>query len=335
MSIHVLAPGLLTTVQDGGRTGFSALGVGQSGAMDSVSMRLANMLVGNAHDAAVLEITLLGPRLRLDTDSLIALTGSEIETHCSDRRIPAWRPVALRAGSELNFGSMRSGARAYLAVAGGIDVPSVLGSRSVDLNGGLGTRSLAAGDELGQGFAQPAVCRSLMRSLQPEAAPVLRIAAAKWSIDPGPWLDVDQRHRICLIRGAHFACLEADSQRSLFASEFRIDPDSNRVGYRLAGNRLALRETLELVSEGVVAGTVQLPPSGDPIVLMAEAPTCGGYPRIAQVISVDLPRLAQRRPGATLQFVETSLDDAQTRYLEREQALTRLENTIRQRLQNT
>ncbi len=335
MSIEVLTPGLLTTVQDGGRLGFSALGVGQAGAMDCVSLRLANTLVGNPSNTAALEITLLGPHLRLDTDSLIALTGAAIEAHCGGERIPAWRPIAARAGTELKFGGMRSGTRAYLAIAGGIDAPRVLGSRSVDLNGGLGGRALAVGDKLDTALAPTTLCKSLLHAVKSHTTSNSRVAPAKWSIDPNPWFDIDRQHPIRVIAGTHFSRLDTDSQAALFASEFRIGSDSNRVGYRLTGKTLALHEALELVSEGVVAGTVQLPANGKPIVLMAEAPTCGGYPRIAQVITVDLPRLAQRRPGDTLQFVETSLDDAQTRYLERERALTRLEHTIRQRLRST
>lgn len=335
MSIHVLTPGLLTTVQDGGRLGFSALGVGHAGAMDCVSLRLANALVGNSKDAAALEITLLGPRLRLDSDSLIALTGAAIEAHCGDAQIPTWRPVALRAGSQLNFRGMRSGARAYLAIAGGIDVSRVLGSCSVDVNGGIGGRALAAGDKLRTALATTTLCKSQMHAVKPDVASQPRIAAANWSIDPNPWFDIDQQHPIRVIAGAHFPHLDTSSQSALFTTGFRIGADSNRIGYRLSSSKLALREALDLVSEAVVPGTMQLPPGGDPIVLMAEAPTCGGYPRIAQVITVDLPRLAQRRPGDTLLFVETSLDDAQTRYLERERALTRLEHTIRQRLRST
>jgi antagonist of KipI len=158
-----------------------------------------------------------------------------------------------------------------------------------------------------------------------------RGAAADWSLDPRPWFDSDQQMPIRVIAGTHFPQLDSASQRALFTTVFRIDADSNRVGYRLRGAALALREPSELVSAGVVPGTVQLPPGGNPIVLMAEAPTCGGYPRVAQVIAVDLPRLAQRRPGATVHFAQTSLEEAQTRYLECERLLARIARTVRER----
>jgi antagonist of KipI len=322
MSISVLASGMLTTVQDRGRHGHAALGVGCAGAMDAVALRVANLLIGNVENAAGLEITLRGPRLRFEQDTLIAITGADIQVHCAGEPVPAWRPLRLPAGSELVFGGISRGTRSYLAIAGGIDIAAVLGSRSTDVNAGLGGRVLATGDVLA--IAAPrkdlgALVRSADRS------------PGNWSLDPRPWFDPDPRTPIRVVTATHFAQLDLASQRTLFAASFRIDADSNRVGYRLRGATLALREPVELVSAGVVPGTVQLPPGGDPIVLMAEAPTCGGYPRIAQVIAVDLPRLAQRPPGATVHFAETSLQEAQTRYLERERALARIARTVRER----
>jgi len=155
---------------------------------------------------------------------------------------------------------------------------------------------------------------------------------ANWSLDPRPWFDGDPLHPIHLIRGAHFEALDAASRAALFASEFRIDADSNRVGFRLDGARLALSEPLELVSEPVASGTLQLPPGGQPIALMAEHPTIGGYPRIGQVAAIDLSRLAQRRPGEGVRFAEIDLGAAQTRYLQRERELARLIDQIAERL---
>lgn len=326
MSITVLAAGMLTTVQDGGRSGHAALGVGRAGAMDPVALRLANalvgndILVGNVNNASALEITLRGPHLRFDNDTLIAITGADIPAHCDGKPVLPWRPAVLRAGSELTLGAMPRGTRSYLAVAGGIDVMPMLGSRSTDINSRLGGRVLAAGDVL---------AIATTRKITSENHCVI---AGNWSLDPRPWFDPDPQTPIRVIAGTHFPHLDNASQRALFATAFRIDADSNRVGYRLRGATLALREPLELVSAGVVPGTVQLPPGGDPILLMAEAPTCGGYPRIAQVITVDLPRLAQRPPGGMVRFAETSLDEAQTRYLERERALARIARIVAERL---
>lgn len=339
MSIRVLSPGWLTSIQDSGRGGHAAIGVGQSGAMDDVALRLANTLVGNAPDAAALEITLRGPRLHFDRDTLIALTGAVVDARCGTQEIPSWRPVWIGAGSEVDLGGMRRGARAYLAMAGSIDVARVLGSRSTDINAALGPfsgRGLSAGDSL-------PIVATVSERLDP-AWRVLggrpsgprgehgSVVAAHWSLDPQPWFDLRGDQPVALVRGRHFDNLDAPSQDSLFSSAFRIGNESNRVGYRLEGVKLRPAAPLELISEGVVPGTMQLPPNGNPIVLMAEAPTTGGYPRIAHVASVDLPRLAQRRPGDHVRFVEISLAEAQTRYLRRERTLASLVHAINERL---
>jgi antagonist of KipI len=332
MSIHVTAPGLQTTVQDGGRRGHASSGIGHAGAMDAAALRLANILVDNVENAAALEIVLRGPTLHFAQDTLIAITGAPIDVRCGGEPVPPWRPVAVRADSELTFGGIPRGTCAYLAVAGGIDADMLLGSRSMDINAALGPnsgRALAKGDTLPCDAGARARCPALWRDLHVSVA---GFAAVPWSLDPRPWFDADTRIPIRAIPGTHFGRLDKASQSTLWSAPFRVGNDSNRVGYRLEGPTLALCEPLELVSEGVVPGSMQLPPAGLPIVLMAEAPTCGGYPRIAQVIAVDLPRLAQRRSGNEVRYTQTSLEDAQTRYLSRERALTRIALTIAERL---
>ena len=308
MTVEIVRPGLLTTLQDRGRSGWAMLGVGTAGAMDDVALRLANALVGNPPGASALEITVIGPRLRFDEAATIALTGAEHPD------VPMWRAVRVDAGSVLDFGNARHGARAYLAIAGGFAVEHMLGSASTDVNAKLGGRPLREGDRLAVGDSHPT-----------ESHPA-------WSLDPRPWFDADPATPIRLMRGAHFEALDAASRIALFEREFRIAADSNRVGYRLDGPRLALSAPLELVSEPLAAGTVQLPPGGQPIALMAEHPTVGGYPRIGHVAAVDLALLAQRKPGDPVRFAEIGLDDAQTRYLERERALALLIEAIHERL---
>ncbi|HEY0178670.1 MAG TPA: biotin-dependent carboxyltransferase family protein [Dokdonella sp.] len=319
MSVRVLAPGLLTTLQDRGRNGYAALGVGCAGPMDEVSFRLANALAGNDADAAALELTLAGPRLRFEADAVVALTGAALDARVGARLLPAWRPVAIAAGEVVALGATRRGARAYLAVGGGFAAERVLGSASTDLNariGPFGGRALAAGDLL----AFDAV----------HAPPARR--APPWSLDPRPWFDADAARPLRLMRGRDFDALDAASRTALFATEFRVGVDSNRVGLRLDGTRLALAAPLERVSEPVATGTLQLPPDGCAIALAVEHPTVGGYPQIAQIAAVDLPRLAQRRPGAVLRFREIDVDAAQTRYLRRERELARLCEAIGERL---
>jgi biotin-dependent carboxylase-like uncharacterized protein len=228
--------------------------------------------------------------------------------------------------------------RSYLAIAGGIEAARLLGSCSTDINAALGPQAgaaISAGTRLT--ITEPADPRrtALARWFRTDAASDKKhdvdITAAKWSIDPAPWFDA-ATVPIAAIRGAHFLRLEPASQAALFAQAFRVGVQSNRVGYRLEGPRLALATPLELVSEGVVPGVVQLPPAGEPIVLMAEAPTTGGYPRIAHVAGIDLPRLAQRRPGETVRFTEVTLDEAQARHIERERALAALARNLDDRL---
>lgn len=316
MSIRVIKPGLLSTAQDRGRHGHAALGVGHAGAMDLPALRLANALVDNAAGAAALEITLLGPILQFAMTTRIALCGANLDARLDGVAVPMWCVVDVAAGSTLDATRMRSGARATLAVAGGLAVAPVLGSASADINSGLGPRALRADDVLAIGPA------SARRSTH----------GRSWSIDPRPWFDADLAHPFRLIRGSHFDSLDSASRLALFDREFQVSRDSNRVGLRLDGVALALAAPLEQVSEPVTAGTVQLPPAGQPIVLMAEHPTTGGYPRIGQVAAVDLPRLAQRRPGDRVRFVEIALDDAFARYRVQQRELDTLIAAIHERI---
>jgi antagonist of KipI len=315
MSATVLAPGLLTTIQDTGRHGHAALGVGRAGAMDEPALRLANRLVGNAADAAALEITLHGPTLRFDQPTVVAWTGGDVDVRCGDRVLAGWRPHSIAAGATVVVGALHRGARSYLAFAGGIDCDVVLGSRSCDVNGGIGPdggRALRSGDRLSFGAARP----------------MHGIDAARWSVDPGPWFDGHVDRAIRLVAGDAFVDLDEPSRHALTESVFRIDPASNRVGFRLAGVELKLRETGDAISAGVTAGTIQLPPGGTPIVLMVEHPTTGGYARIAHVISADFARLAQRRPGDAVRFAMTDLSTARRLAREHRERLDRIEQEI-------
>lgn len=326
MSIVVVEPGLVTSVQDRGRSGMAAFGVGCAGPMDDVAFRLANALVGNDADAAALECALLGPTLRFESPAWIALTGADFGARADTRELPCWQTLEVAAGDTIELGNARRGAVGYLAIAGGIASDRVLGSRATDLGariGAFGGRALRAGDVLAIG-AQTTLA----------AADAARTSARRgWSLDPRPWFDADPRHALHVIRGSHFDALDSDSQRAFYAAQFHVGAQSNRVGIRLQGVPLTLEKPLELVSEAVATGTLQLPPGGTPIALAADHPTVGGYPRIGQIAAIDLPRLAQRRPGAAVRFREIDRDDAQTRYLLRERELARLCEAITQRLQ--
>lgn len=315
--IEVLRPGLLSSVQDSGRRGHASIGVGRAGAMDPTLLRIANWLVGNAGDAAAIECTLSGPCLRFGADTCIAWCG-DADVQLNGLALPAWRPVPVARGSVLDAGTLRRGARAYLAVAGGIAVAPVLGSRSVDINAGLGPcdgRALRAEDRLPLAY---------------DAPPRLRRAPA-WSVAPWPWFDPAPERALRVLRGSHLDALDQYSREALTTQRFRVSSESNRVGVRLLGPTLRLRAPLELVSAPVTWGTLQLPPAGQPIMLAAEHPTTGGYPRIAHLIAADQSHLAQRRPGDSVLLRLVDAEETERLRQRRDQALRRLHDILQQR----
>ena len=311
MTIRVVDPGLLTTVQDRGRWGSQSLGVPVAGPMDEVSHSLANVVVGNPPDRATLEVTLVGPALEFLADMTFAVTGAEFEMRLDD--IPVQMGVAHRAGrgSSLRFGSRGAGARAYVGVAGGIDVPLVLGSRSTDLAsgfGGLGGRRLCEGDQLAVG---PRVGRAPRRvSLRPpfplpEGGSRIRAIAALDYDNPGP------------------RCGDA-ALAGFITTRFTLAAESNRMGYRLYGPPVTLVDETPVLSAATPFGTVQVPPSGHPILLMADRQTTGGYARIATVISADLPVAGQLGPGDWIRFELCDRRSAVAALIARQQTLMRV-----------
>ena len=280
--VIVLQPGLSTTVQDLGRSGWRHLGVAHAGALDPDQMRLANRLVGNPGDAAVLELALRGPTLRFDVPVRIAITGAAVSARFEGSPVATGRPVELPAGV-LELGATHRGARAWLAVSGGFDVPPVLGSRSTDLRGGFGGlagRALAVDDSIPMGEVAIPVDATSPRSVA-------------WWIDLHH--DVDPRAPIRYRVSTH------PLAASLAIRAWQVSPSSNRQGLRLQGEALPA-PSADGISEPVAPGTIQLPPDGRPIVLLADAQTVGGYPRLGHVIAADLPRLAQCVPGQRLHF---------------------------------
>ena len=330
MTLKIITGGLQTAVQDLGRVGHQGKGVPVGGAMDRVALRLGNLLVGNDEGAASLEAQLIGPAVRFDSDALIALTGGDLEATIDGNGVPLWHPIWVESGTTLRFGRPISGCRTYVAVAGGIDVPCVFGSRSTYLRakfGGLEGRALKSGDTLHFGVKSPQSAR-IVTSLRSAGR---RVSVARWAIAAGirPLYGDDVMAR--MIPGAHADALTDAAQESLTSATFRVSSSSDRMGYRLEGGELALREPLELISEGVTFGTMQLPAGGAPIILMADAQTTGGYPRIAEVASVDLPLVAQLKPGDRVRFRFVSLDEAQAAYLDREREIAQARAAIAHR----
>lgn len=323
--IRVHRAGLSTTVQDRGRVHSRHLGVAVGGAMDLVSYEMANRLVGNSPDAATLEMTLTGDELQWTFDSVISVTGADMapvariqseafghsneSVTCFD--VPLHRPVFVPAGTVIQFQSARRGCRCYVAVAGGIDVPMMLGSRSTLVRaslGGLNGRRLQAGDELNTATtADPFQARVPLTDRR-------KLCYPDWFVRvlDLPPADTNSEVSVRVIAGSHLDLLMTESRKRFADGSFQISSASDRMGYRLEGMPLALKQPLELESEGTAIGTIQLPPNGQPIVLMSDCAPTGGYPRIAHVISADLPTVAQLRPGQRLRFQSVTLEDAQT-----------------------
>jgi antagonist of KipI len=299
MSLRILRPGLLSTVQDFGRHGMQGVGLCPGGAMDPVALALANALAGNEPGEAALEVTVIGPEIEFGARCLAALCGAEF-----DGDFPPNRPVLVEEGARLRVGRARRGARGYLAVAGGFALEPVLGSRSTFLPGAFGGfkgRALRAGDELAlrhSGLAE----RFL--SLKDRKGNTVR-----WS---APSLTLADREPILLhvTDGQHVESFGAVARREFIDAEWRVAPDSNRMGFRLVGPKLERTESDEILSGPTALGSVQVPAGGAPIALMADHQTTGGYPRIAEIASADVPRLAQLAPGGKLRFARCSLETA-------------------------
>lgn len=288
--IEVLSPGIQASVQDCGRPGLRNQGVGSVGAMDARALRIGNLMIGNTPDLAGIEFTMGGFRLRFQSDIIFALTGAATKATLDGQPVPAWWVRRARAGQVLAGGMAENGMRSYLTLAGGIDVPELMGSRSTDLKGGFGGaegRALQAGDCLPAGSGEvPQVGRTgfglaagrLGLLPQPAPTPISFIPAKEWDSYP------------------------ARLQQQFLDTEWVVQHNSNRMGYQLSGPALLRPTPLELLSHGILPGTIQLPPAGQPVIQMHDANTCGGYPKLGVVIAPDLSVLAQVRLGSTIRF---------------------------------
>ncbi|WP_195464232.1 5-oxoprolinase/urea amidolyase family protein [Faecalispora jeddahensis] len=296
-SAVVLSPGLFTTVQDAGRFGFLESGISPAGVMDDYSFRAANLLVGNAPDEAVLEATLIGPSLRFQDRCLIAVTGGEAEMKINGHAFPMWQSVLTEEGDVLSFAPMRRGCRLYIAFAGGIAVPGDLGSKSTCCKaqvGGLHGRPLRTGDELP--LAESANTAAL---------------AARTELVPDFPVQVSLR----VVLGPQEDAFTSQGIRTFLSGDYTVTPVSDRMGYRLEGPQIEQSAGADIISDGIVMGAVQVPAGGQPIIMMADRQTTGGYTKIAAVITADLPLLAQARPGDTIRFRAVSVEEAQEELL--------------------
>jgi len=318
MLVH--KPGMLASVQDLGRHGQRQLGICPGGALDVLALTLANRLVGNADGAAGLEITMGGCELRFETATRIALVGDGFDARLDDAPLwPCWSvPVAagqvLRLAGANAAGVKKAGLRSWLAVAGGIDVPPVLGSRSTDLKAGFGGhegRALRKGDRL-------ALCATAL-----DAA---RLARRPFGLRGPDWGSQESDGSIVLrvLPGPEFDQFTAASQAQLWSERWRITTQSNRMGSRLAGPELKRKRSADMLSSGVIPGTIQVPPSGLPIILMGDAQTTGGYPRIGVVIRADLWKLAQAPLEGRLRLVQVDMAEALEAWAEQQRYLAQV-----------
>ncbi len=300
--IEILRPGALASIQDLGRNGMRRFGVGGAGALDSVALRVGNLLLRNEPGAAAIEFTLGRATVRFHADLRIALTGAECRADVDGEPVWCWHAFDVRAGSTLTLPAARAGTRTYLCVAGGIDVPLAMGSRSTDLKAGFGghqRRALRRGDRLA--------------ALRPGSttAPRIGVLSPAWAL-PSPAVADGRALPIRMLPGLEYDQFEAEAQQALWQADWTVTPNSNRMGFRLEGPALARRPGApELLSHGVVPGVMQVPPGGQPIVLMADAQTTGGYPKIGVVIEADQWRLAQAPLGAPVRFLRVSLEEAE------------------------
>jgi antagonist of KipI len=307
-ALEVIDGGFFTTVQDLGRYGYQRYGVPVSGAMDTFALRAANLLAGNPRSAAALEMTLTGARLRFLTDTVIAVAGADMQPRLDDWPVPMWHPVAASDGAVLTFGATRDGLRAYLAIAGGIDVPVVLGSRSTFPRAGLGGfqgRPIRAGDVL-------ATCGDPPTRVEGRMFPRERI------------LSYAHHHSIRVILGPQDDAFTAEGIATFFSATYVVTPKSDRIGCRLEGPKVSHQGSPDIISDGVPFGAVQIAGDGLPMILVADRGTTGGYAKLATVISADLPRLAQALPGDRVAFRAVSLDEAHRAVEEEEGVLDRI-----------
>lgn len=328
MSIRVINGGFLTSIQDLGRYGYQKYGVVVSGAMDSYSMKLANIIVGNDENEAVLEITMIGPVLNLEKGNLISITGADISPTIDGQKVPMGKAVYINEDCVLKFGKCVSGCRAYLSVAGGFDVSTIMGSKSTYLRaklGGMNGRDLKKDDVININ-EKSELSLNIIKKIK-EISKKETFNASKWHIKNY----IEENSKAIVIRvfeDRQTSYLTKDSLLDFFNSSFVIDNKSDRMGYRLNGPKIELKEKIEMISGEVSFGTIQLPPDGNPIILLADRATAGGYPKIAHVAAYDLHKLVQLKPSNNIRFEKITLKEAEKLYMQREKYIEELKKSI-------
>ncbi|HWO76709.1 MAG TPA: biotin-dependent carboxyltransferase family protein [Bacillus sp. (in: firmicutes)] len=327
--IKIMKPGLLTSVQDLGRYKYQKYGVIVSGAMDTLSHRIANLLVGNQENAATLEITLLGPVIEFEEDTLISICGGDLSPAINGEPIRLWRSIFVKKGSLLSFGACKNGCRAYLAVAGGFKISNVMESKSTYLRAGIGGfkgRALRSGDRLDN--EEPSNLSAQMINRLKNQLGETSFIENDWTITSDLIPSLQSSPTIRAIKGRQYHLFTEQSKDQFLTELFEVTAQSDRMGYRLKGPFLELGTPTELLSEAVNFGSIQVPPEGNPIVLLADRQTTGGYPKIAQIAFADIPLMAQLKPGDSLRFALVTYEEAERLFIEREMKLQQLKQGI-------
>ncbi|WP_226667962.1 biotin-dependent carboxyltransferase family protein [Metabacillus litoralis] len=327
MTIEVLEPGLSTTVQDLGRYGFQEYGVVVSGVMDEYAAKIANALVGNNDDDPLLEITLIGPTLVFKSEAIISICGADLSAKIDGVDITLWRPVYIKPGSVLTFGRPIEGCRCYLAVAGGYDVPIVMNSSSTYSRGAIGGyhgRPLKKDDLLKINEFSSENNKILLRYLSELSCSKSGFTSVSWTVSSQIKEIYRRKSVIRFMKGPQYFDFTKKSLENFETIPFQVKTNSDRMGYRLQSTKLEYNQKKDLLSEAVTKGTIQVPHDGQPIILMADCQTIGGYPKIGYVATVDLPILSQVIPGEKISFEEISLGDAQKLLINREKLVKQL-----------
>ncbi len=311
--IHVKQPGMLTTVQDLGRGGFGKFGMPIAGVMDDYAARTGNILLGNDENAPVLEITFMGPMLSFEDSTDFVITGGNLQPRLNNRPIDLWTICQAKPGDTLSFAGVATGCRAYISTAGGFTVKPVMGSTSTYLRGKLGGydgRALKAGDILTTG-----------RSSHP--------TPSKEFVLPVEYRP-DYAHSIRVILGPQDDAFTQKGIETFLSAEYTVTNEADRMGYRFDGPKIEHKNGADIISDGIALGAIQVPAHGTPIIMLADHQTTGGYTKIANVISVDIPSVAQKKPGDKIRFNRISIEEAQHLYRQREEKLQQL-TTFRQK----
>ncbi|SDJ51186.1 5-oxoprolinase subunit C family protein [Salimicrobium halophilum] len=332
--IEVLEAGLFTTIQDSGRAGYQKYGVSVGGAVDTVAHRLANIVIGNDENDATLEMTLQGAAFHFREAALLSITGGDMQPRIDGVPVPMWRPVYVHKGNELRFGNAVKGARTYIAVAGGFQADEFLGSASTYLQAGFGGhegRAFQKGGTLERNRSS-AMSERIVDQLTEKRINGPFAASDWWVSDMAVPMN-NQGEAIRVFEGRHHHLFEEESIRSFTEEAYQVDTKSDRMGIRLKGEPLNLSVKEEIISEPVTFGTIQVPQNGQPIVLLADRQTTGGYPKLAQVASADFSKLGQVKPGDKVRFMMIPHREAERLLLEQEQYIRWCRSAIRRKVE--